>query len=402
MNDLQPLHSSLGAPAEGPNKFFLRDKIVKKIHRRLSLGENLLLSAPRRIGKSSILKHIKQNPQADQIILYIAVMSVDSSEEFFKKLFNELIKNEQIFAGLKGYFTRASNTLKKYASRISGFSIAGKVTVDSQERINYYHECQQLFEVFVGQSKKIIVFIDELPDALTNIAVKDKTLAIRFLQQNRDLRMDYSHTGLQFIYTGSTGLKNIVKKLDKLDLVNDLADIKVPPLSKDEAKTLLLRLTLGFKQHNSDFDISDTVIDYILDKITWRLPYYMQIIAHELFEYFDEQEQTIETTTVDFILSEIVKSKSSHADYFENWKRRLKAPLEAKEYDFVIEILNYIAVNDHIEYAVFHDLAVKNSILDARYILDVLEHDGYISEQNTLYGFNSFLLKEWWYINVAT
>jgi hypothetical protein len=329
-------------------------------------------------------------------------MSVDSSEEFFKKLFNELIKNEAIFSGIKGYLTRGTNTLRKYVSRISGFSVTGDITVNSSESIDYYNECHRLFEALSQTDKNIVVFIDELPDTLSNILENDKKLAKRFLQQNRDLRMDFSKANLQFVYTGSTGLKNIVKKLDKLDLVNDLVDIKIPPLDKDEAKELIQRLTLGFKQDLPAFELNETVIDYILDKITWRLPYYMQIITSELFDHFEDHEQPITEVIVDLILAEIVQSKSSHSDYFENWKRRLKSGLQNQEYNFAIEVLNHIAKNDHIEYAVFHDMAVKHAVADDKYVLDVLVHDGYISEENKNYGFNSFLLKEWWYINVAT
>jgi hypothetical protein len=405
MNKSKPLRSTTGSPAEGKDKYFPREKIVAKILRKLRLGENLLISAPRRIGKSSILKHIKKNQQDDQIILYISVMSVDSSEEFFKKLFNELIKNEEVFSGIKGYLTRASGALRKYASRISGFSITGDVTVNPNDCIDYYNECQRLLETLCQKStgsKKVIIFIDEFPDALLNIIGNDKVLAKKFLQQNRDLRMSFSEVNLQFVYTGSTGLNNVVKKLNKLDLVNDLVDIKVPPLSKAEATQLLHCLILGFKQEHSDFAISDEVIEYILNRITWRLPYYMQIIASELFEHFDDHEQAITAKTVDFMLAEIVKSKSSHADYFENWKKRLKLALQNDEYHFAIEVLNYTAKNDQIEYAVFYDLSVKHKVEDYKYVLNVLEHDGYISEQNRVYGFNSFLLKEWWYINVAT
>ncbi|MCJ8268176.1 MAG: hypothetical protein MJK04_02125, partial [Psychrosphaera sp.] len=274
--------------------------------------------------------------------------------------------------------------------------------VGADEHIDYYAECQRIFEALGEKDKKIIVFIDEFPDTVSNILEKDKSLAKRFLQQNRDLRIAYSQTHLQFVNTGTTGQKNVVKKLDKLDLVNDLMEIPIPPLSKDEAKILIQRLTLGFKQEISDFDINTTVIDYILEKITWRLPYYMQIITNELFDYFEDHEQAIDKTTVDLILAQIVQSKSRHADYFENWKRRLKSGLQRQEYSLAIEVLSYIAKNEQIEYAVYHDLAVKHAIEDDKYVLDVLVHDGYISEDNKNYGFNSFLLKEWWYINVAT
>jgi len=402
MDKIKPLKSSVGQPAEGESKFFPRMKVIIKILRILNLGENILISAPRRIGKSSILKFIKSNPQENQIIKYIVVQSVDSSEEFFKKLFNELLNDKEIFTGIEGYWARTNNTVKKYASRITGFSVDGNIEIDPNEHIDYYQECTQLIKDFKLNDKSIIVFIDEYPDALNNILKKDKTLAIKFLQQNRDLIELFSNSNLQFVYTGSTGLINIVKKLDRLDLVNKLKTIKILPLTKDEAKELIQRLIAGFKQDNNNFDISDKVIEYIVQKITWKIPYYMQIITDELFDYYEDTEKPIDESIVDLILSEIVKSKSNHSDYFENWKRRLKTAFQSQDYDFAIEVLNYISKNNTLEYAVFCDLAVKHKVKDHRYILDVLEHDGYISEDHKSYGFNSVLLKEWWYINVAT
>ncbi|MFK5986747.1 MAG: hypothetical protein QM479_15170 [Pseudomonadota bacterium] len=402
MDKVKALKSSVGPPAEGESKFFPRNKIVNKIIRTINNGENILISAPRRIGKSSILKYIKNNQQKDQIIKYMIVQSVDSSEEFFKKLFNELLNDKDIFDGIGGYWARTGSTVKKYASRITGFSIEGSIELDPDEHIDYYHECLQLIKNIQVNDKKIIIFVDEYPDALNNILEKDKQLAIKFLQQNRELIELFSDCNLQFVYTGSTGLKNIVKKLDRLDLVNHLKTIKISPFTKDEAKELIQRLILGFKEENCNFDVSDKVVEYILQKISWRIPYYMQIIIDELFDFYEDTEKPIDETTIEFVLSEIVKSKSNHSDYFENWKRRLKTAFQNQDYDFAIEVLNYIAKNNTIEHSVFYDLATKNKVEDTRYILDVLEYDGYISEDQKKYGFNSILLKEWWYINVAT
>jgi len=401
MDDLIPLQSSVGQPAEGKNKYFHREKIVKRILRKLKKGENLLLSAPRRIGKSSILKYIKSNANKDEIIKYIIVQSVDNEEQFFKKLYNELISDKEIFEGVRGYLTKASANVKYYASKISGFSLQGKVEINSDASIDYYEECINLINNF-QTSKNIYIFIDEFPDALNNILEIDEKLALKFLQKNRDLRMSFSDKNLKFVYTGSTGLKNVVKKLDKLDLINDINTIQIPPFSKEEAIELIQRLVLGFKKDIEEFEISEDIVKYILEKIVWKLPYYMQIIIDELFEYYEDTGKEITIKTVDLVIGEIVKSKSKHADYFENWKKRLKNAFKDEDYIFVIEILNYIAKNDTIEYAVFYDLSLGAKVSDHRYILDVLEHDGYISEDNKQYGFNSILLKEWWYINVAT
>ncbi len=397
MSDLQILKSSLGQPAEGEKRFFPRTKITKKILRKLSNGENLLISAPRRIGKSSILKDIVKNQSEQEIIKYMIVQSVNSQEEFFKKLFNELIEDKEIFEGVSGYLTRISPVVNSYINRVNG--IKG-VTLKDPMPINYYKECIKLIESF-KTDKKIIIFIDEFPDALNNILEKDESLAINFLQQNRDMREKFSDNNLQFIYTGSTGLKNVVRKFKKLDLINDIETIKVPPFTDDEARELIQRLVLGFKAEIAEFDIDADTIIYILEKITWKLPYYMQIIVDGLFEYYEDNEVTIDNDTVDCVLSELVKSKSSHSDYFENWKDRLSRAFKGDEYNLAIDVLNFIAKNDSIDYAEFCDAASKHNVSEHRYILDVLEHDGYISENNKIYGFNSILLKNWWFINVA-
>jgi hypothetical protein len=399
MSSLKPLKSSLGQPAEGESKFFARKKITKKILRKLSNGENLLLSAPRRIGKSSILKDIVRNQTDDEIIKYMIVQSVNSQEEFFKKLFNELLEDKEIFEGIQSYLTKASSTLKSYASRISGISLEG-ITLNPEEVINYYEECIELISSF-KTDKKIIIFIDEFPDALNNILKNDEKLAINFLQQNRDMREKFSDNNLQFVYTGSTGLKNVVRKFKKLDLINDIETIKVPPFSDAEARELIQRLVLGYKEEIEEFYIDEDTIDYILETITWKLPYYMQIIADGLFEYYEEKEEVINNNTVDLILSELVKSKSNHSDYFENWKDRLSRAFKGDEYSFAIDVLNFIAKNEIIDYAEFCDFASKHNVIEHRYVLDVLEHDGYISEDDNKYGFNSILLKNWWFINVA-
>ena len=65
---------------------------------------------------------------------------------------------------------------------------------------------------------------------------------------NRDLRIEFNHINIQFIYSGSIGLANVVNKLKRLDLINDIVNIEVPPLNQSEAKELITRLDLGLRE----------------------------------------------------------------------------------------------------------------------------------------------------------
>ena len=250
--------------------------------------------------------------------------------------------------------------------------------------------------------KKVILLLDEFPDAVANMLRYDKNQAIEFLLQMRELRQISTELGLQFILTGSSGLANVVSQLGENDLINDLEEIKVPPYSETEAKLLTQRLVLGYQADNAYFQISDLTLDYILEKITWRLPYYLQIIVKSLFEEFDDTQALVEPATVDKVVAEMLTARSEYYGYFEYWHKRLEHDLDKISYQAAIVILNQLASDQissleqikAITFAEPPNLSIKQ-------ILNILEHDGYISQHNKQYGFNSFLLKQWWLAHVA-
>ena len=53
---MRPLLMSTGRAADGKDTYFQRKSIETKIWTKIKQGEDLLLAAPRRTGKSSILK----------------------------------------------------------------------------------------------------------------------------------------------------------------------------------------------------------------------------------------------------------------------------------------------------------------------------------------------------------
>jgi len=396
------LKSSLGQPAEGKERYFSRPQITQKICRAISHGENILISAPRRIGKSSLLKDIQTNfcpgihSNTDQqpIIKYMIIQSVDSGGLFFKKLYMELIQDTTIFEGANGYFKNASHAVRSAFSKIRGISLEG-IKLDAENSINYYQECFELITHL--KDKKIILIIDEFPDAVNNINKKDRDLAIQFLQQHRDLRQQSSQINVQFIYTGSTGLRNVVTKIGKLDLINDIKEIALPPLSHNEAKCFIQCLELGYQLEDKGFELSPQQIDYILEKITWYLPYYLQAIVYTLFEHFEDGKLTT-ILAIDEVLLSMTKAKSPYSPYFENWLHRLKKAFDKEEYELAIKILNHIAQRHSIDKPTLKELSKPYTKGIYKFIMQTLEYDGYINEH---YQFNSVLLKKWWLENVV-
>ena len=93
--------------------------------------------------------------------------------------------------------------------------------------------------------------------------------AIHFLQLNRNLRQIHSEVNLQFVYTGSIGLGNVVKKLGQLDLINDLTRVEIPPLTKPEALMLIDRLVLGLHEEGIDIEPKAKTKNYLLGRLQY-------------------------------------------------------------------------------------------------------------------------------------
>ncbi len=394
---IEPLYISTGQPADGENKFFPRDKIIKQIWRRLKRGENLLLTAPRRVGKSSILHYIKKYPHDGYIMKYISIMGVDNSNTYFKLIYNSLLDNSEIFGFWNTFTEKRKLEAKSLGDKVSGVGLDG-IVLEGKEKTNYYKATKELLKSLPKETKRVIFLLDEFPETVSNIAQYSKEEAIKFLQDNRDLRQLNHDADIQFIITGSIGLSYVVEKLthDK-NLINDLLPpIHIPPLDNKEASLMIDRLCLGIQEEGIDFNFCEDSKAYLFEKIVQNVPYYIMMIMDVLSEEVADSGKEINNELIDSAIDDIIKSR--FADYFKNWKTRLRDAFEKKEELVAIKILTHISKHNTMSYDEMKKIDKK---VDLKAIIEVLEYDGYISIQNELYSFNSPLLKEWWAYRVA-
>ena len=231
------------------------------------------------------------------------------------------------------------------------------------------------------ENEKLVIMIDEFTETLENI-IEDEgdTSGRHFLQVNRELRQDTDIKNVQFIYTGSIGLENVVSRLNAVNTINDMVRLKIPTLSYDEAKQMINKLL-----RNVHFILADGVIDYILGQIEWLIPFYIQLIMDELRNISRDKEiNVIQNSYVDEALREMMEQR--------------------KNYSFVKDVLNIVSEQSEISSNEILDLAVKYD-LEVHYkdTIGSLVYDGYINNYDDLktYRFNSPILKMWWRQNVA-
>ncbi|MBX9782529.1 MAG: hypothetical protein K2X48_04460 [Chitinophagaceae bacterium] len=380
-----------GSPAR-KEQFFKRPLIRAKILKAVASNENLLISAPRRVGKSSILLDLVDAPDENYYAVFSDTEAITSSEDFFKVILHAILDADKIEAF--GFFNHSiKEKLKKWTGRIAGISI-GPVGLDitKQEKKTYFEELNEFLTDIKLEGKKILMLIDEFPITIEKIQeAHGLEAAVHFLSQNRSLRQNpVFQEKIQFVYTGSIGLFTAVKRIQATDKINDLREIKINALSKEEA-TLLITLLLKEECNQTP---SEEIINYILAKLEWWIPFYFQLMVRELAD-LQTNGHVITTKTVDAAFEKIIENGNI---YFEHFKDRLQKVFKSPQLGkFVDEFLLAVKNNSDTDYAKALNMAEK---YDARAELDtvieVLKHDGYIVEENNFYKFYSPILKRWW------
>lgn len=366
--------------------FWDRKRELDDLWYKIDSGNHVLLVAPRRVGKTSIMYNIFDKPKDDYIVLYIDTESADKENEFWKKLFYRLMEEEFV----NTLQNKAKNLFNKLKTiKINEATINGVKFGDGSEM-----DYAQAFKKIVREldaDKKLIIMIDEFAQTIENI-IKYESVenAKSLLKTHRELRQDSAVSEkVTFIYAGSIGLESVASKIDSISTINDLASVKILPLNFNDAKEFVTLLALS-----NSIDIQEDEITYLLNKIEWMIPFYIQLIMDELRKL----EGKIEEEQIDNSFETILDNRN----HFEHWHSRLKS-LADNEYQFSKEVLNTICENIIITSNEIFNIAEKYKLDDAKEVIHSLVYDGYINnnDEPKEYRFNSPILKMWWYKNVT-
>ena len=104
--------------------FYPRDAIINRIYRRLEGDNHLYLSAPRRSGKTSIMRALEDNPREGYIFIYLNVEDCSNMEDYFRLLAEELERNAA-HGKLAKLGDQAKSALQAFLERIKKVKIAG-------------------------------------------------------------------------------------------------------------------------------------------------------------------------------------------------------------------------------------------------------------------------------------
>ncbi|MCB1036660.1 MAG: hypothetical protein KDD47_22740, partial [Acidobacteria bacterium] len=254
------ISSKVGSPVTGDD-FFDRESEQRDVWEFLR-GDDLLLLAPRRVGKTSLMLRLRDTAHKHQLeAAYISVAGAEDEPAFVRKLcegVSGLDASSDVLRHLK------KGKLARWLKRIKKVSVA-QIGLELGPGSPWEDVGAQLVEALDREGGRRLILVDEVPVFVLSLLRQDSSgaRARKFLTWFRELRQHPDRQGrLRWLLAGSIGLDTVAARLHLGDTINDLYVVRLGPFDRETARTFLVSLGLAH-----DFSMSAGVVEHFLDRV---------------------------------------------------------------------------------------------------------------------------------------
>lgn len=367
--------------------YYSRPELEQEIIDEIKKGNHILIAAPRRYGKTSIVVHLSDNCPKGFNCVFENIQGILSEKHFYKRFY------ELMLSSLNNN-TKLKQSVKTFliSLGVKDVSTNGKVTFTDRKDVDYLAEINKLLPLLKDNELKLVLFIDELPEVLHNLHKEGKNNEARGILKNIRRWRQMDNTGsLCLVFTGSVGIHHVVKTIESRTTdLNDMVIVDFEPFDKSQAIEFIQHFTKDASV------IYDTVLsEYLIEKISYPIPFFINLMLNQINKTAKKRGITeINIEDIDNAFDAVIQNN----DYFVEWKRRLFDYYPKTDAALMNEVLVFIAHENKISIKQIYNLAVKyEKTITYMDLIEDMVRDGYIFKiENNYYIFVSPFLKAFW------
>ena len=399
------LRNKIGSPADGDDEFFGREEKLDELIQKIIDGNSLHISAPRRIGKTSLMfRAEKELTNRGHICLKCDLGGLSSPSDWIRKLIKE---NENLLRKLaKGLMKNIDDILTKYYIQkdLRPLDMSVEMVINDS---NWKEAGKNLFKELYHScpnGEKVVIFIDELAVMIERMQ-KEQSKELRHKEAHKDVDFFLAwlgsahrefHEKISFVAASSIGLLPLLGRLNLSAHINYLADFPLEAWDTETAKECILALARG-----KEIKISDETAKLMTEMTATSgrcSPYYVQVffsVAND--NLFSKERDSYSKDELLEIYRKYLIRGNAIRPTLKHMIERLKKSLSVEEYNFAEKILEKLAKNNGVT-AVSEVKNIKGKVDKEyrTYVLDTLEHDGYIEKEGGGYRFRDSPFRDWW------
>jgi hypothetical protein len=391
------IRGTIGSPARG-EEFWDREQELAAIWRALETS-SVLLTAPRRFGKTSLMLRLVDFPREGWQAFYFDPEWINRPEDFIADIALALLREKK----LRHVTHRVKKFLSEFFGRIEEIGAAEfRVSLREQLALRWQDVGRELIGMLKGLDLRTVLIVDELPLLVDKIAKeRDAQSACAFLAWLRSLRqMPDLHDKIRWVMGGSIGIEKVLRSVGAgTKEIGDLERIHVREFTEVSARAFIKGLLQSVRAER----VPKRILDKYLEVVGIPIPYFLQILVRESLNEMERQgRRTLTEEIIEHAYEEGVLA-SYNRTYFEHYYERLKDYYDPKIARIGKTLLTEIARRGSltkkelwIQFQILTQEQGDEDIFSS--LLSDLENDFYLvcTRGQKDFHFTTKVLRDWW------
>ena len=387
------------------DRFFDREAELEALEERVRDGTHTLLTAQRRMGKTSLVRELLQRlaDTGEFETVFVDLEAAMDPADAVAEIGVQARPLQGAWDRIKDGF---ANVLQDVGERFEELALAD-IKVKLRAGIDAGNWPQRGDAVFVAlavSDRPVVLAIDELPILINRLLKGDAGLitpqgrraADEFLSWLR--RNGQTHRGrITMILSGSVGLEPLLEQAGLSAHANIYSAYDLKPWSEETAASCLAALAESY-----DIGLSPEIRGDMCRRLRCCIPHHVQMFFDKLHDRLRRAgRQDASPEDAERVYLHEMLSVRGQVD-MQHYEGRLETVLGRTGYPIALEILTETAVRGRLEddtvdrYRVHFAAGIEDGVPSVEDVLHVLEHDGYLERQDSGYRFVSGLLEDWW------
>ncbi|WP_437586230.1 ATP-binding protein [Sorangium sp. So ce1000] len=387
-------------------RFWNREQEVWDLKELLGEGANILIAAPRRVGKTSLMRKLSEElEQGNYKCLFLDLQRSQSGEDAIVELGVATRPHQTLW-------DRAKELVRDKAERLESLGTEEfKLTFREHLKQNWQAKGERLFDALADADKPVVIFMDELPILVNRLLKGDdyditperRKLTDEFLSFLRAQTIKH-RSKIRLVVAGSIGLEPVLRQAGLSATINTFTPFELRPWDDETAAGCLEALA-----NNYSVALLDGAARRMVEKLGSCIPHHVQMFFNHVYNDTKRRgQQEVSLEDVERVYQHSMLSTRGHAE-LSHMEERLKLVLGQKDLPLTLDLLTEAAVVGILTSGAAMTFARDSAAIVEpvvsgdkpedvlRRVMDVLKHDGYLVDNDAgAFVFASLLLRDWW------
>ena len=395
-----------GANWVAGDRFFDREHELALLRERIREGTHTLLTAQRRMGKTSLVRELLRQLQTENEYetVFVDLEGAQSAADAI----TEIAAQTSLIRNLRQTITSIFSNVWQGVSRrveevdVLQFKLRFRVALNEG---NWQHHGDRVWTTLAKSDKPVVLALDELPILINRLLKGQSSQITPEGRKKADLFMSWlRHQGqvhqdrVTLVISGSIGLEPILRQANLSATANYLTPLELPPWSHETASACL-----GALARHYNLELSPAVRTEMCRLLRCCVPHHVQQFFDLLHLYLRQQNRTEaqKDDVMHVYQHDLLGARGQNT--LVHYEERLNMVLDQDCFPVALDLLTEASINAGLltreaiaQYGDRYMPPVGSDGMTIMNLLDILQHDGYLETHEEGLCFVSRLLQEWW------